>query len=145
MHYKPLYHGWTNIAPQVVRVKEDTEAVEEDTSSQGPVLGMEVEIPFVPASQRKTTQVIEDSIVVVGQVRQKKRKRTKVHDGVGGSNGKKAREEQLDGNDQSNEANEQAPFDFLVVPNILDDNPNLEETITKKKKKEKQKGTSLND
>ena len=130
-----------------MHVKEDTKAVEEDTSSQGPVLGMGVEIPFVPTSQRKTTQVIEDSIIVVGQARQKKRKRTKAYDGADSSNSKKAREEQSDANDQSNQAagDDQAPFDFLAVPNILDDDPNLEETTTKKKKNVKQKSMSLND
>jgi exosome complex exonuclease RRP6 len=37
-----------------------------------------VEIPYVPASQRQTARVVvEDSIVVVGQPKQKKRKRPK--------------------------------------------------------------------
>jgi hypothetical protein len=48
------------------------QATEEESAS-----GMQIEIPYVPESQRKTTKVVEDSIVVVGQARQKKRKRTR--------------------------------------------------------------------
>jgi exosome complex exonuclease RRP6 len=114
---------------------------------QDPVLGMAVEIPFVPASQRKVTQVIEDSIVVVGQARQKKRKRTKTpmedadpSRSVDSLNGKKTRQEQGSGTPKDEVPSDGGKtFDFSVVPNILDNNPDLVESPVKKKKQRKQK------
>lgn len=114
---------------------------------QDPVLGMAVEIPFIPASQRKAMGIVEDSIVVVGQARQKKRKRTKaaVND-LGSSrsaeslNKKKIQQERVNGTPKNEvTSDKEEPFDFSVVPNILDNNPNLEESAVKKKKQRRQK------
>jgi exosome complex exonuclease RRP6 len=113
---------------------------------QDPVLGMAVEIPFVPASQRKGTQIVEDSIVVVGQARQKKRKRTKSTVDHGDPShsaddlNAKTQQEQvnLTLKDEVPSGVEE-PFDFSVVPNILDNNPDLEESTVKKRKKQKKK------
>ncbi|PBK67308.1 hypothetical protein ARMSODRAFT_1086260 [Armillaria solidipes] len=55
--------GYRNFAEGAVR-KESSREVE-----------MQAEIPFIPASQRQLREAIEDTLVVVGQVRQKKRKR----------------------------------------------------------------------
>jgi exosome complex exonuclease RRP6 len=106
---------------------------------------VEVEIPFVPASQRKAAQVVEDSIVVVGQARQRKRKRTKaaVEDVdslrlANGLDGKKARDEQPNVISKDEVAgDEDEPFDFSTVPNILDNNSDNEASSLKKKRKQK--------
>ncbi|KAJ7477037.1 hypothetical protein B0H11DRAFT_1308173 [Mycena galericulata] len=108
--------------------------------------GMQVEVPYVPAAQRTTKQmatVVDDSIVVVGQARQKKRKRAKADGGdadadVAGddlASTKKAAKKKRD--TQSGEVEAEA-FDFSAVPNILDDVPNGEDMRVKKKKKQKQ-------
>jgi exosome complex exonuclease RRP6 len=83
--------------------------------------GAMAEIPFVPAALRQTVkaEVVDDTIVVVGQ-RQKKRKRSK-----------KTEETDLDGvetpsaptEDTKAEPEEIVPFDFASAPNILDDVP----------------------
>lgn len=83
-----------------------------DTAADG---AME-EIPFVPASLRQTVkaEVVDDTIVVVGQ-RQKKRKRTK-----------KAELSETPSTPTGNtkaEPEEVVPFDFASAPNILDDVP----------------------
>jgi exosome complex exonuclease RRP6 len=88
--------------------------------------GAMAEIPFVPAPLRQTVkaEVVDDTIVVVGQ-RQKKRKRSK-----------KAEKTDLDGvvetpstptEDTRVKPEEVVPFDFASAPNILDDVPSEEE------------------
>ena len=88
--------------------------------------GAMAEIPFVPAPLRQTVKadVIDDTIVVVGQ-RQKKRKRSK-----------KAEKTDLGGvvetpstptEDTRVKPEEIVPFDFAGAPNILDDVPSEEE------------------
>jgi len=79
------------------------------------------EIPFVPAPLRQTVkaEVVDDTIVVVGQ-RQKKRKRSK-----------KAEQADLGGVETLSTPTEDTragpegivPFDFASAPNILDDVP----------------------
>ncbi|KAF8259405.1 ribonuclease H-like domain-containing protein [Lactarius quietus] len=73
------------------------------------------EIPFVPASQRQTTNpdIVGDTIVVVGQ-RQKKRKRAKKAEVV--------------------------PFDFESTPNILDDGAEEHEDGKVGKRKQQKRG-----
>ena len=78
--------------------------------------GAMAEIPFVPAPLRQTAkaEVVDDTIVVVGQ-RQKKRKRTK-----------KAELSETPSTPTENtkaEPEEVVPFDFASAPNILDDVP----------------------
>ncbi|KAJ7174298.1 hypothetical protein C8R46DRAFT_945281 [Mycena filopes] len=106
--------------------------------------GMQVEVPYVPAAQRTTKQIVEvidDSIVVVGQARQKKRKRAKTDadaeaatpSGEESGHTKKASSKAKRAAEPDGEA-----FDFASVPNILDDVPNGEDMRMKKKKKQKQ-------
>jgi len=86
------------------------QAGDEATKEIDEVSGMQVEIPYVPASQRPTRQVIQDekdTIVVVGQAR-RKRKRKKGEQNV----------------DKGDATKAEVPFDFLSVPNILDTDPN---------------------
>jgi len=82
--------------------------------------GAMVEIPFVPAPLRQTVkaEVVDDTIVVVGQ-RQKKRKRPK-----------KAEKTDISGVETPSTPTEDTkaepdiePFDFASAPNILDDGP----------------------
>ena len=102
---------------------------------------MEIEIPFVPASQRLVKEE-KDTIVVVGQARQK-RKRPKANvgaDGVeaSGSAGGKVKKtkvnDETEGKDEDREA-----FDFSAIPNILDNNPNVGDGNKKKKRERKEK------
>lgn len=102
------------------------------------VSSMDVEIPFIPAPQRSVNVSNEeqDTIVVVGQAR-KKRKRPKAGpDGVDATSGKKTKVANVvEAKDEDGEA-----FDFSAVPNILDDNPNMgDATKTKKKRERKEK------
>ncbi|KAF9468748.1 hypothetical protein BDZ94DRAFT_1304497 [Collybia nuda] len=125
--------------PQVA-VKDGTDSIKSNVDDEA-ILGMEVEIPYVPASQRNVAQSVDDSIVVVGQARQRKRKRVKASvtgTGLPGEAPSPNLVNQTDDilNDESASANE--PFDFSAVPNILDDNPNIED-IKKRRKQKKQK------
>ena len=113
---------------------------------------MQVEIPYVAASQRPTKQVKEeerDTIVVVGQARQK-RKRTKAQQHNGAGKSKEPAVDQapssstlLEKEEEESNALEPESFDFSAVHNILDDNPDLEDGNRKKKRQKKQnKGQS---
>lgn len=86
--------------------------------------GATAEIPFVPAPLRQTVkdEVVDDTIVVVGQ-RQKKRKRSK-----------KAEQTDVDGVETPTPTEDTrvgpegiVPFDFASAPNILDDVPSEQE------------------
>ena len=107
---------------------------------------MEVEIPFIPASQRpvKVLNEEQDTIVVVGQARQK-RKRPKAGisldgaDAASGSAGGKVKKTKVkNGIEMKDEDRE--TFDFSAIPNILDDNPNLGDGNKKKREKKDKKG-----
>lgn len=116
-----------------IAIVEKETAVEEQASA----MGMQTEIPYVPTQQRKTREVVEDSsIVVVGQARQKKRKRTKsaqqIEDG-GSKNADKAR--------ASENLESAKPFDFSRVPNILDEVQEEDRAPVKKKKGGNEKGS----
>ena len=75
---------------------------------------------FIPAAQRpRPTDDVDDTIVVVGRSRQKKRKRTKAaatEDGPLSGASKKLKEE----NDPEAPSE---PFDFDAEPNLLDAGP----------------------
>ena len=91
------------------------EVVHASTTDAAPD-GAMAEIPFVPAPLRQTAkaEVVDDTIVVVGQ-RQKKRKRTK-----------KAELSETPSTPTENTKAEPegvVPFDFASAPNILDDVP----------------------
>ncbi|KAG5649848.1 hypothetical protein H0H81_001773 [Sphagnurus paluster] len=139
------------IAPSVPKIPEHgTRPVDEDVnmeSSVAEVSGMQVEIPFVPATQRKTIQTVEDSIVVVGQARQKKRKRTKTAPvdetaSVSAETSSQKTSHEPAGSNDAPEPRDHEPFDFSAVPNILDDNPNAEDNKQKKRQK-KQKSAGV--
>ncbi|KAG2365124.1 ribonuclease H-like domain-containing protein [Suillus spraguei] len=94
----------------------------------------QVEIPFIPTDQRqpRLAPVSDDTIVVVGQARQKKRKRIK---------------STVFGNPPTgdqDDTGEDEVFDYTTVPNLLDDLPPApEELDTRKKKKQKAKGSGV--
>ena len=108
---------------------------------------MQVEIPYVVASQRPTKQVKEeerDTIVVVGQQRQKrKRVKAQQQNDAGQANEPTADEASsslglLKKEEGEPNALEPESFDFSGVHNILDDNPDLEDRNRKKKRQKKQ-------
>lgn len=107
---------------------------------------MEVEIPFIPPSQRSTKVLNEeqDAIVVVGQARQKRKRPKASPDGVeatSGFAGERIKKTKVrDGVEEKDEDGE--AFDFSAVPNILDDNPNLDD-VKKKQEKKVKKGERL--
>lgn len=120
------------IAPSVPRlpsaagspggVKQEADA-DDEAANASPAVASATEIPFVPSAQRSRAEHVEDdSIVVVGQRRPKKRKRapksTKPEEGS-----------------EPVEA-----FDYGAVSNILDDEPEprLEDASAAKKRKKKQ-------
>lgn len=121
---------------------QSTSRVEDSVQNEiDEVSGMQVEIPYVPAPQRPTKQVIQDekdTIAVVGQARQR-RKRKK-----GGQLNEKTKPV-----DASNLVGHQEPFDFSSVPNILDTNPdsgddgNDDEVKQRKRLKKKKNGVSI--
>ncbi|KAG6868017.1 hypothetical protein C0993_008359 [Termitomyces sp. T159_Od127] len=142
------------IAPKLPRVTEpNTEHIPENGPEDARALpseiaGMQVDVPFVPASQRRAVHIVEDdSIVVVGQARYKKRKRTrpsidgvtpKLTEGLSPKNQSKKHESGAGDN-----ANNDEPFDFTTVSNILDDNLDVEDTKQKRQKRQKS-GKNIN-
>ncbi|KDR77424.1 hypothetical protein GALMADRAFT_209792 [Galerina marginata CBS 339.88] len=136
--------------PQIVPAAPDTQGVEDEPEIDG-ASGMQVEIPYVAASQRSTKEIKEekDTIVVVGQARQKrKRKGTEAKSGPGLGNedaneGVEIEDTKATAAGRSVPKQEDvAPFDFAAAPNILDDNPDLEDR-KKKRQKKQSKGASF--
>ncbi|KAJ3823275.1 ribonuclease H-like domain-containing protein [Lentinula raphanica] len=99
---------------------------------------VQVEIPFVPSASRATnhgtTAEPSDTIVIVGQVRQKKRKRVKTVPNPGDGSPKE-------------DGSSAISFDFASAPNILDTAPPTEQTAVprKKAKQTKARGTFYGD
>jgi exosome complex exonuclease RRP6 len=151
--------------PKEARVTK-TQNESETENDMVNALGMQVEVPFVPAGERKPKALDEyekDTIVVVGKKRTKKRKRA-VGRGVSSERGasqssstlangedvntgaqpQKGREEMA--SDDSNDISPgQDGFDVAAVPNILDGaSDNEAGGIAKQKghKTDKARGTS---
>ncbi|TFK48707.1 hypothetical protein OE88DRAFT_1663795 [Heliocybe sulcata] len=127
-------HSTLSIAPTVPATlltaakSASPQTAETAAAAEPSVTGQPAEIPFVPPSQRQpkaTAEVLDDTIVMVGQARQKKRKR---------SDKPKAAK------DKSKEEEAAEPFDYSTVSNILDEAPDLEEQEPAGKKKRRQKG-----
>ncbi|EGN98143.1 hypothetical protein SERLA73DRAFT_91376 [Serpula lacrymans var. lacrymans S7.3] len=116
-----------------------------------------MEIPYVPQRQRQANlkdEPIDDSIVIVGQARQKKRKRPKTlnaHEREPGaapdesdagalSNPKKAKKEEREqAKEISTSSPDIEPFDYSVAPNMLDNGHLPREGINKRNLKRAQK------
>ena len=99
---------------------------------------MDVEIPFIPAPQRSIEVLNEeqDTIVVVGQARQKRKRPKTSPDGVDASAGERIKKTKVKNGVEAKDEDGEA-FDFSAVPNILDDNPNLGDEKKNKKKRDK--------
>jgi hypothetical protein len=118
----------------------------DDVSTTSPVTdGAMAEIPFVPAPLRQAakTDVIDDTIIVVGQ-RQKKRKRIKTA-GVGSEGGSEKSSTPVA---KAKADPDVVPFDFSSAPNILDDSlgnneSEQEETGRAGKRKRLKKGSGM--
>ncbi|KII90883.1 hypothetical protein PLICRDRAFT_39491 [Plicaturopsis crispa FD-325 SS-3] len=120
-------HSTLVIAPSVPKIgAEAAEAPSPDDTTMEDASSGHVEMPFVPATQRKKAEVIDDSIVVVGQARAAKRKRTK----------SRVQDEKT----PTEDAEAEEVFDYSAVPNILDDAPPPEAAQRKKKKQKQNKG-----
>ncbi|KIM36578.1 hypothetical protein M413DRAFT_449112 [Hebeloma cylindrosporum] len=134
--------------PQITGASSQTPDKPHDQQQQlDGVSGMQVEIPYVAPSQRSTKQVKDeerDTIVVVGQARQKrKRNKAQQQNGTAKSNDPEADEAPmsstlLETEEEGSNALEPESFDFSAVHNILDDNPDLEDASRKKKRQKKQ-------
>ncbi|KAH9480124.1 Exosome complex exonuclease rrp6 [Psilocybe cubensis] len=111
--------------------------------------GMQVEIPYVAPAQRQSKPIKEekDTIVVVGQARQKrKRKEAKATFTAGGDLNDSASKDERVAKLDSDKPAEMEHFDFSAVPNILDDNPDLEDRKKKRQRKQPAKaGTFYGD
>ncbi|KAH7923828.1 hypothetical protein BV22DRAFT_557849 [Leucogyrophana mollusca] len=140
----------------------------EMVSVEGDINGTgQAEIPYVPSNKRQPhsgMDVIDDSIVVVGQVRQKKRKRPKTSMAQdagleinlpgsdrsprtaeipapdGNASKRKQKQDRAQGSENSEEHSQDVvPFDYTAVPNLLDDGPSPEvNPDLRQKKKPKQ-------
>ncbi|KAF9446370.1 hypothetical protein P691DRAFT_794509 [Macrolepiota fuliginosa MF-IS2] len=133
------------IVPTVPKIIDgDAEGSTTSTTALEDATGMQIELPFVPAAQRQTITRVEekekDTIVVVGQSKAKKRKRTKAN--AVNQNRSQSKDEELKPETDTNDDNtaEAETFDFASVPNILDDNPDVEDRKPVKKKQRKGKG-----
>lgn len=118
---------------------DNTRNFDSDTNKVDPISGMQVEIPYVPASQRHSVRTAEetDTIVVVGQARQKKRKRTKAVVSTTDATGSEHAATEKPQNSQAKQDDDvETPFDFNAVPNILDDNPDTEDRKKKRQRKQ---------
>src|ERR1700691_4064132 len=127
-------------------------ATYDQTADQAAGLPNQIEIPYIPAAQRRQTNIIDDSIVIVGQARQKKRKRVKASsadidpDSAAVSamdteifaEASHAKAPKKQGRGENGSATHEL-FDYSAVPNILDDVPTPEhDTTSRRKKKQKQ-------
>ena len=141
-------HGESGVNEHVKEDEASTVGQEVNTAA----VSGDVEIPFVPASQRKpaVTETIEDTIVVVGKAKQKKRKRVKAQEppdeelkvieepAVNESAKRKKTKREVDAPESPE------PFDYASAPNILDE-PVHEKSDIKPQAKAKGKKGELRD
>ena len=139
--------GGSNLVTMAQNVRDSVSKVELSQTIEPPDHQEDVEDP---ASEHPVeTDVVEDTIVVVGQPRQKKRKRAKMSsDSKESTPGvqppKKARNKKAEvEEDQTVEDVE--PFDYASAPNLLDDAPAVDTEIKTKASKRSagKKGMSL--
>jgi exosome complex exonuclease RRP6 len=120
--------------PSSMSTKEHTDPTSDEvTVTEGPELSINatfspesglIEIPYIPTHQRQATERVQDSIVVVGQPCQQKRKRMK-NAPVNSLTAKDPQPAERAVNTKkyktTSEDVEQGLFEFSDVPNILDD------------------------
>lgn len=119
-------HDSLTVAPVVPKVTSSVATTSAVTLDEAEELAGQVEMAFVPADQRQEkAPVVEDSLVVVGQVsRQRKRKRVKA-----------------DKTQPKTEGAEEEAFDYAAVPNILDEGSDHEPEEGGRKRRQKGQGT----
>ena len=129
--------GSSNLVTMVQNVRDSVSKVELSQTIEPPDHQEDVEDPA--SEHHVETDVVEDTIVVVGQPRQKKRKRAKMSsDSKESTPGvqppKKARNKKAEvEEDQTVEDVE--PFDYASAPNLLDDAPAVDTEIKTKASK----------
>ncbi|KAF5315383.1 hypothetical protein D9619_007468 [Psilocybe cf. subviscida] len=117
--------------------------VQAETARFDEATGMQVEIAYMPASQRPTkvkaaAELKEpDTIVVVGQARQKRKRKEPKATASG--------QESKSGTPGAEDEDAAEPFDFSAVSNILDDNPDTEDRKKKRQKKQPKTGQFFGD
>jgi hypothetical protein len=127
-------------------MKEETPAppssTDSPTQSLLPSETQQIEIPFVPASQRlAAAAIVDDSIVVVGQTKRNKRKRGKASSTTQDADRPGLPEDDIEGSltkTELPEAPPSQPFDFSTVSNILDV-PQVDGSDSRQLKKKRQK------
>ncbi|KAK0437138.1 ribonuclease H-like domain-containing protein [Desarmillaria tabescens] len=140
-------HSTLSIAPSVpkrvsIEPQENAIPMQVDETAEDGIVEMQAEIPFIPASQRQPREQIEDTLVVVGQARQKKRKRAAPADTDDGTTGTEATSSKKSKSGEGESAvQDPEPFDFSSVPNVLDQVPEIHgDNKVKKKGKQKKAG-----
>ncbi|KAJ8080947.1 exosome nuclease subunit [Marasmius tenuissimus] len=140
-------HSTLVIAPTVTKVPvASVPTTNEDLEAEEGVLSATVqpEVPFVPTSQRvKNEPVEDDNIVVVGQARQKKRKRVKAAEPSGEPSNESDTRKRKKAKSPAADGVPQQPFDFDSVPNVLDEPSPVEDPAPKKRGKTKAKDKSF--
>ena len=115
-------------------VGPDTDVLEDVT----PSVPEQIEMPFIPASQRRLVKPdVDDTVVVIGQARQKKRKRSRNQVNQD-STGIKVTSHDEESSKLEDE--EEEPFDYNSVPNILDNS--TEHIASGPIRKQRRKGAS---
>lgn len=139
-------HSTLSIAPSVpkrvgVESQEHAIPMQVDETTQDDAIEMQAEIPFIPASQRQPREAIEDTLVVVGQARQKKRKRVAPADIDNGTPGTEVTSSKKSKSGEGESADrDPEPFDFASVPNVLDQVPAIHGDNNVKRKGKQKKG-----
>ncbi|KAL0062975.1 exosome nuclease subunit [Marasmius tenuissimus] len=140
-------HSTLVIAPTVTKVPvASVPTTNEDLEAEEGVLSATVqpEVPFVPTSQRVKNEPVEDNnIVVVGQARQKKRKRVKAAEPSGEPSNESDTRKRKKAKSPAAGGVPQQPFDFDSVPNVLDEPSPVEDPVPKKRGKTKAKDKSF--
>ncbi|KZO96978.1 hypothetical protein CALVIDRAFT_563610 [Calocera viscosa TUFC12733] len=134
-------HSSLFLAPTVIPLTETKSAPEIVTAAAT------AEVPFVPKSARQTKEAQDDrnTIVVVGQKGNKKRKRELQLDDIVAASTSAAPAAETAGPDDLAEdqfpktSAEDGAFDYSALPNLLDDDP---ATLGKKKSKKQRKNKS---
>ena len=130
-----------------------TSSVEPDATPASPLEAQQVEIPFVPESLRQSQSITtkletNDTIIVVGRTRERKRKRVRqqadVIEGDERKNTKKAKDGEVDTDSENGIIGMKTEeFDYASAPNFLDGPVKDPSTLSNPQKGKPTKGISI--